>query len=53
MVVVTWQLGRTAITDWLTAGLAVLSTVLLLRFRGLNSAWLILAAGLIGIARTV
>jgi len=38
--VVTWQLGRASIRDWPTLGLAVLSAVLLLRFR-LNSVWLI------------
>ncbi|MGH2348255.1 MAG: chromate efflux transporter, partial [bacterium] len=30
---VTWQLGRAAVVDWLTAALAVLSAILLFRFR--------------------
>jgi len=40
MTVVTWQLGRASIRDCPTLGFAVLSAILLLRFR-LNSAWLI------------
>jgi len=51
MVVVSWQLGRAAIVDMLTAVLAVISLTLLLRFR-LNSAWLIMGGGLIGIGLT-
>jgi chromate transporter len=47
MAVVAWQLGRAAITDWLTALIFVASAVALLRFR-LNSAWLIGGAALIG-----
>ena len=47
MAVVTVQLGRAAITDALTAGLAVLGFVALMRFK-LNSAWLILAGALVG-----
>jgi chromate transporter len=49
MAAVTYQLGRSAIVDWLTAVLAVCSAVLLLRFR-LNSAWLVLGGALVGIA---
>ena len=46
MVEVTWQLGRAAIVDVTTLVLALVSAILLLRFR-LNSAWLILlGAGL-------
>lgn len=46
---VTWQLGRAAIVDWLTAALAIGAMVVLLRFK-LNSAWLVLAGGAIGLA---
>lgn len=46
---VTWQLGRAAIVDWLTAALAIGAIVVLLRFK-LNSAWLVLAGGAIGLA---
>jgi chromate transporter len=49
MAVVSYQLGRSAIVDWLTIGLAVASAVLLLRYR-INSAWLVLGGALIGIA---
>jgi chromate transporter len=41
MVVVTWQLGRAALVDGVTALLAAGSALLLLRFRT-NSAWLVL-----------
>lgn len=41
MAVVTWQLGITALIDWLTIILAIASAVLLMRFR-LNSVWLVL-----------
>jgi chromate transport protein ChrA len=43
MAVVTWQLGRAALVDWLTVVLAAAAAVLLLRFR-VNSAWLSSAA---------
>jgi chromate transporter len=46
---VTWQLGRAAVVDAVTVALMLISTVVLLRFR-INSAWLILAAAIIGIA---
>jgi chromate transporter len=48
MAVVTWELGRVAIVDGLTAGVTLLSLVLLLKFR-VNSAWLVLAGGLLGL----
>lgn len=48
MGVVTWQLGRAAISDWLTLLLATASVVILLRFR-VNAAWLIGAAAVLGI----
>jgi chromate transporter len=47
MAVVTWHLGRAAVVDGVTAVLALVSAVLLLRFR-LNSAWLVLGGGLVG-----
>ncbi len=49
MAAVTWQLGRAALVDLLTAGLAAAAAVLLIRYR-VNSAWLVLAGGAIGIA---
>jgi chromate transporter len=51
MVLVTWQLARSALVDWITVTLALLSALLLFRFPRLNSAWLIAAAGLIGAIR--
>jgi chromate transporter len=49
MAAVTWELGRAAVVDWLTALLAVVAAVLLLRFK-INSAWLVLGGGLVGLA---
>jgi chromate transporter len=49
MAAVTWTLARDAIIDALTAALALLAAVLLIRYR-VNSAWLVLAAGAIGVA---
>jgi chromate transporter len=49
MAAVSFQLGRSAIVDWLTISLAIVSAVLLLRFR-INSAWLVLGGAAIGIA---
>jgi chromate transporter len=46
---VTWELGRAAIVDWLTALLAALAAVALIRFK-INSAWLVLGGGLVGLA---
>jgi chromate transporter len=48
MAVVTFQLARAAIIDPLTLTLAVLSALLLLRFR-VNSAWLVLAGAAVGV----
>ncbi len=48
MAVVTWQLGRSALVDLPTVSLAVVSGVLLLRYR-INSAWLVLVGALVGI----
>jgi chromate transporter len=47
MALVTWQLGRAAVVDWLTAGLALAAAVLLLATR-LNSAWLVAGGALAG-----
>ncbi len=49
MAAVSYQLGRSAIVDWLTVGMAIASAILLLRFRT-NSAWLVLGGALIGVA---
>ena len=49
MAAVTWELGHAAIVDALTALLALLAAVLLLRFK-LNSTWLVLGGSLIGLA---
>jgi chromate transporter len=48
MAVVTWQLGRTAIVDWLSALMAIASCIAVFRYK-INSAWLVIAGGLIGI----
>lgn len=48
MAAVTWQLGRASLVDLDTVLLAVASLLALLRFR-LNSAWLVLMGGFVGI----
>lgn len=50
MAVVTVALARAALVDLVTVAIAVASAVLLLHFR-VNSAWLILGAALLGLAR--
>ncbi len=47
MAVVCWQLSRAAIVDWFTLAVFLLSLLGLVRFR-VNSAWLIIGAGLLG-----
>jgi chromate transporter len=47
MAAVCWELGRAAITDWITLAILVISAIALWRFR-MNSAWLIIAAGALG-----
>ena len=47
MAVVTWELARAAIVDWLTIALAVTSAIVLWRWR-VNSAWLVLAGAAVG-----
>jgi chromate transporter len=49
MAVVTLQLGIGSLRDPLTVGLALVSAILLVRYR-VNSTWLILGGGLIGFA---
>jgi chromate transporter len=49
MAAVTLTLGRDAIVDVPTAAAAVVTAVVLVRFR-VNSAWLVIAGGLLGIA---
>lgn len=46
---VTYILGRAAVVDWLTVLLAILSAIAVFRFN-VNSAWLVLAGGAIGLA---
>lgn len=46
------QLGRSALIDVLTWGIAIVSLAILLRFK-LNSAWLIAAGALIGVLRFI
>jgi len=48
MFVVTYELGRAAIVDLTTIILAVISAIILFRFR-LNSAWLVLGGAVIGL----
>ena len=49
MAVVTWHLGSSAITDWITLALALGSTIVL-RWSRVNSAWLIAVGALAGLA---
>lgn len=48
MAAVTWQLGRASLVDPLTIIVALVSLGVLFRFR-INSVWLVLAGGLIGL----
>jgi len=48
MAAVTWHLGRAALVDAVTVGIALIAAVLVLRLR-LNSAWLVLGGALAGI----
>jgi len=49
MAVVTWQLGHSALVDVTTLVLAVVSAILLFRFR-VNSAWIVMGGALVGLA---
>lgn len=48
MAFVTWQLAHAALVDGLTVGLAVISAILLFRWR-VNSAWLVLGGAVTGL----
>lgn len=48
MAVVTWQLGASALVDWVTIALASSAAVLLIRWK-INSAWLVLGGAGIGL----
>ncbi|HEY7546859.1 MAG TPA: chromate efflux transporter [Blastocatellia bacterium] len=48
MAVVTWQLGRASLVDWLTVALLAVSLILLIRYR-LNSAWLVIGGAAMGL----
>ncbi len=47
MAVVTWQLGKASLVDWMTLAIFAVSLILLLRFK-VNSAWLIGTAAVVG-----
>jgi chromate transporter len=47
MAVVTWRLGAAALVDWVRVVLAMVATVLLLRWK-INSAWLVIGGGIVG-----
>jgi chromate transporter len=48
MAVVTWKLAMAALFDWVTVTLALLSCGVVFRFQ-INSAWLVLAGGVVGL----
>lgn len=48
MAAVTYTLARTALVDWITVGLALLSAIALVRFQ-VNSAWIVFTGGVIGL----
>ena len=52
MASVTWFLARAAVVDLTTMALAVSSAFVLIRYR-VNSAWLVIGGGLIGLAMTL
>lgn len=52
MAVVTLQLGRAAVVDWLTVLLALSSAFLLLRWK-MNSVWLVAGGAIIGLAKAL
>ena len=47
MAVVAWQLGKASLTDGLTISILIVSVIAIFRFK-VNSAWLILGAGMVG-----
>ncbi len=50
--VVTWQLGRAAFVDRLSVALAIVSALLIFRYR-IVSTWLVLGGAFIGLAKTL
>lgn len=52
MAFVTYQLARTALIDWATLGVAVVSAVLLFTLR-INSTWLVAAGAAVGLGLTL
>ncbi|MBI3457646.1 MAG: chromate efflux transporter [Candidatus Rokubacteria bacterium] len=52
MAVVTSELGRAALVDWVTGALAAAATILLIVFR-INSAWLVLGGAAVGLVASV
>jgi chromate transporter len=52
MASVAWQLGRSAVVDWVTAGLTVTAAVLLLTTR-VNSVWLVAGGAVVGGLRAI
>ena len=52
MAMVTYELGRSALTDWVTLALLGVSLALLWRFR-LNSAWLVLGGACAGLVASI
>lgn len=49
---VTWTLGRAGVVDWFTIALAVVALIMAFRFK-VNSAWLVVGGGLLGVAYKV
>lgn len=49
MAAVTWHLGRAALVDGAAVALGLLATLAVFRLR-VNSAWLVLGGGLVGLA---
>jgi chromate transporter len=52
MAVVTWRLGAVALVDGLTLSMAVISAVLLFRFK-LNSAWIVIGGAVAGLVKAL
>jgi chromate transporter len=50
MTIVTAQIARTALVDWLTVTIAVAAAILILRFR-INSMWIVAAGAAVGAVR--
>jgi chromate transporter len=49
---VTWQLGKAAIIDWPALALALISAFVIFCFK-INSAWIVLAGGIVGLVYRV